>query len=258
MQSLTDISQYRRQRRRSGNFRWILVILFFLACAAAGYFFSLSSFFYVDRLEVIGNEAVTEERIMQLSGVSIGQNIFSLNLEKIALTISMDPLVKEVEVERKLPSALEITISERVPIAILATSSAFIQVDDTGMVLRRERSLSDMDLPFISGVDDILPGIVPGSRIKGVQIEQALSIVSSLPPDALKIIVEVDISDMQKIKLYTNTGIELRLGNGEGLEQKYITGLGIVQDLRDKGLASDIEYIDVSSDTPVIYPAYNL
>ena len=63
---ITDISEYRLKRQRAGSAKWILVLVFLIACTFAGYFFARSSFFAVQRIDVIGNENVPADRLRDL------------------------------------------------------------------------------------------------------------------------------------------------------------------------------------------------
>jgi len=250
----TDIEQYRRRKRRAGNFRWVLVILLLLACATCGYFFSISPFFAVEQVLVSGNQQLDAERLRALSGIEAGQNIFAVDVAGAERWILMAPLVKTAQVERSLPRTVKITVTERQPVAVIATGLAFVQIDDSGLVLRRLPELDNLSLPILSGVSGFAPGIMPGSRIEGKDMGVALTVLNSLPEQAFSMITEIDVTDDQKIRLYTTGGIEVRVGDSGNMNEKYLLAASIIDNEQLNGTVSEIGYVDVSStEKPVIY-----
>jgi cell division protein FtsQ len=248
-----NIEQYRRQKRRAGNLRWVLVILLLLGCAACGYLFSISPFFEVEQVMVSGNEQLEAGRLRALSGIKMGQNIFALDTALVERWLLMEPLVETALVERRLPRAVSITVTERRAAAILPTGQAFVQVDKNGLVLRRLRELEDLSLPILSGVGGFLPGIGPGSRIEGQDMEVALTVLNSLPERAFPAVKEIDVTDHQKIRLYTEGGIEVRVGGADIMAEKYLLADSIIYNAQLNGSAAQIVYIDVSStEKPVV------
>ena len=251
---LAKIEQYRHRKRRAGNLRWVLVSLLFLACAAAGYGFSVSAFFAVEQVIVSGNEQISAERIRSLSGVNIGQNIFTVDEASVESWLLIEPVILAAQVERRLPRAIKITVTERQPAAVLATGQAFVQVDESGLVLRRMRELDNLILPILSGVGGFPSGIVPGSRIGGEDIGVALAVLNNLPEQALPVVKEIDVTDSQKIRIYTEGGIEVRVGGIGDIAEKFLLANGIIYNAQLNGVASKIGYIDISStEKPVIY-----
>jgi len=249
-----SIEQYRRRKRRAGNLRWILVALLLLVCAVCGYFFSISPFFYVEQVLVSGNELLSAERLRMLSGIEIEQNIFTVDTERVERWLSIEPLVKSAQVERQLPRTIRITVIERCPAAVLATGQAFIQVDNSGLVLRRMRELDIFTLPILSGISGFSPGITPGSVIEGEDMELALNVLNGLPKEAFSVVKEIDVTDSQKIRIYTEGGIEVRMGNINDMTEKYLLADSIIYNAQLNGAASQIGYIDISStEKPVIY-----
>lgn len=83
----------------------------------------------------------------------------------------------------------------------------------------------------------------------------ALAVLSNLPATAQGVLAEINVADGQKIKLYTQSGIELRLGGPTDLAEKYVLGISLVNDAQVNGYIGNISYIDVSStERPVIFP----
>ena len=241
---ITDISAYRAARRRAGNIRWVLILVFLVTCMFAGYFFSISSFFAIREIQVEGNRIVEDQRIIELAEVHKGDNIFSVDLRKAAAWIQMEPRIGAVEVKRKLPQRLLIRVEERSAVACMMAGKHLIDLDATGRVLERHDSWASLELPLLSGVDLHDCGSLPGVVINGQGIEEALSIIRDLPADA-EDIGEINVDNPQFIKLYTVSGVEIRLGDGQDFKQKYLIYSNILLDNKLEN-GDPLRYIDVS------------
>ena len=254
---IADIQQYRQKKRRSGNFRWVLLILFFFACACAGYFFALSSFFAITNIEINGNTNVCRERLQGLSGLELGHNILLFNTTDTERFLRIHPYVVEANVRRILPGTVIIEVTEREAVARLVSGQAHLKIDADGFVLERRVALEPewvLGFPLVTGVGHFPAGILPGSYIESENIAVALQVLNSLPPSALQDITEIDVSDPQKIRLHMPGSVELRLGGPTDLVAKFVLAVNIADYLYQTGQAAGIQYVDVSSDRPVIMP----
>ncbi|MCL1816135.1 MAG: FtsQ-type POTRA domain-containing protein [Clostridiales bacterium] len=255
--NMPDYTQYHRHKRRAGNFKWILAILFLSICVACGYLFSISPFFGVEQIMVSGNKLVSNERLRALSGIGVNQNIFSVDTAWVEQRLTIDPMVAGAKVECALPRTVKIAITERQPVAILATGQAFVQIDENGLVLCRSGAWDNYSLPIISGVKGFHPGVIAGSRIDSQDMQVALNVLLNLPEQAFPAVREINVTDNQKIRLYTEGGIEVRVGDKADMAKKYLLADSIIYNEHLNGNLSRISYIDISStEKPVICPLY--
>lgn len=249
---ILDINEYRIRRKRAGSAKWILMMVFLVVCLFAGYFFARSGLFIITEVEVVGNNLVSEQRVLSLSGLAVGNHLFSVTKKDAELYLHIDPLVKAAEVKRIWPNRVKITIEERTAAAMLHVGSAVIEVDETGKVLRRYTLVEQMDLPLITGIDLADTGTIPGATIQITELTQALEMLQDLPDEA-KPIGEINFSDMQNIKIYTLTGVEIRIGDRSDFAQKCVLFINILNDI-DKNLRKTLAYVDVSIPAkPVIH-----
>ena len=87
-------------------------------------------------------------------------------------------------------------------------------------------------------------GLIPGCYLKGESMEKALEILASLTEDA-EDIGEINVRDPEDIKLYTLSGMEIRLGDSKDFGQKYQLYTAIIKE-NQEGAGKAIKYIDVS------------
>lgn len=244
---VTDINEYRYRRRRAGSIRWVLILVLLLACAVAGYFFAISDFFAVRYIEIAGADQVSRERVAELSGIEMGQNIFSVDIAETAQWLSIEPRIKTAEIKRRLPATVLIEVQERRAVAMLNLGRNLVTVDSEGRVLERALVLTEQTLPLISGVETPDAGMMPGGFIDGAGMDTALEILAALPSGA-EGIGEIDVGDAQDVRLYTVSGIEIRLGDSSDFAAKYLVYSNIIKDNQEKN-EKPIDYIDVGIST---------
>lgn len=243
-EKVTDINVYRNQRRKSKNVRWVSIPVFLVACMFAGYFFSLSGFFGISNIVIVGNTTVPDENIIALSGLEKGMNIFAADKNVLAKMIPIEPRIKSATIERKLPGTIKITVVEREAVAIFSTGLAIAEIDIEGRIIDRYTTVTSQGLPLISGLDLEGQGCIPGNYIEGIQMETVLAILESLPENA-EDIGEINVTNPQFIKLYTLTGIEIRLGDNSNFQEKHLV-YSTILDEQERKAERKIKYIDVS------------
>ena len=97
---------------------------------------------------------------MKAGGLQEGLNIFSVNLAQVHDRLQQLSQVDEVQVERKMPNEIDITITERKPIAWItsektvtdpfASDAAFL-VDARGVLMKEKKLLPEyLALPLIT------------------------------------------------------------------------------------------------------------
>lgn len=241
---VTDINMYRNQRRKSKNVRWVLIPVFLVACLFAGYFFAISGFFAVDNIVIVGNSTVADEDIINIAQIEKGMNIFAVNDNALEQSIPILPRIQSATLERKLPGTIKITVVEREPVALINVGKATAEIDGEGRILDRQLKLSNLELPIVTGVDITDQGVIPGCFLTGEQIETALAILTAIPEDA-EDIGEINVTDTQYIKIYTVAGTEVRIGDSENFDEKYLLYSTILLE-NERKAEKAIKYIDVS------------
>ncbi len=233
-------------RKRSG-YNLVQSIFFVLVFLTAAYVLARSSVFEVREVRVLGNSSLTREKIVSVAGINPGENIFKLDLKSSAERLKAIPLVKSVDMARKLPSAVEIRVEERKPRALLPVAGGFIQVDDEGVCLQKGDIAADQ-LPVVTGAKFSPPA--PGSRVESEALMNALAVVRGLPGGLLPMLSEVNVEGDQVVA-YTLDGIQCRLGTAVDVQKKGEVLAKVLSELKVKGRR--IEYIDLSyTASPVV------
>lgn len=218
-------------------------MLFAFVLLLAAFVLLGSPLFEVREIVVTGNRQLPAAKIVELSGIVPGTNIFKQNLKEAQGRICTLPLVKEVVICRDFPSRIVINVRERQPLALLPTPGGFVQVDREGVCLQ-EGGVND-SFPVITGFP--VSPLAPGEVVRDERLRATLQVVDRFPETLLKELSEVHINGQGQLVLYTLEGVECRLGNASNLEQKLALLQQILRQVRDRRIA----YIDLSG-VPVV------
>lgn len=257
---VTDIGGYRKRKRRAGNTRWVRVLLLFIICIVAGYYFSLSSFFEVKEIVVEGNVSVSKEAVLRSSGINIGDNIFAVSLEKAEQWTKINYMISEADIVKELPNKILITVRERTAVAIVPVDGGFLQVDKDGVVIDRSKEMDNPQLPLLTGLDAVAPGTVLGAKIyhdletgesaassgNKEKCLAALSVANQMNGTAREFITEINAANTQKIVIYTKDNTEVRIGSQADFAQKFEAFYALLAAQEKEGLLPTISYVDIS------------
>jgi cell division protein FtsQ len=132
----------------------------------------------VAQIKVEGNLIVGTNEIVQLTQIQPGTLLYQADLTAIQRNVMSHYYIKDAVVERNLPNSISVSISERVPIAIVNRVET-LYVDDEGVVLPRSISKKLFDLPVISGIPQS-EELALGSTIRDDQTRQALQLLMTM------------------------------------------------------------------------------
>ena len=133
-----DKKRLSRQRAKEKGKRTAVRVFLFLVLVALLFLFLKSSFFDIKEIKVEGSSYYTENEVISMSGAELGRNIiFDHGKGEIEEALAGNPYFKDVDVARKLPSTLIISVDERVQTAAVIFGGSYIVIDDEGIVLRK-------------------------------------------------------------------------------------------------------------------------
>ncbi|MBO4635695.1 MAG: FtsQ-type POTRA domain-containing protein [Clostridiales bacterium] len=117
-------------------------------------FVSFSGLFRVKNVEINGNYAVSDERIMEMAGIEPGDFIFRFDWPAVASRIrSQEPYISNISFHTSFPSGLRIEVEERAKIAYISLPDGYAAVDEDGIVLEFSADYTDRVHPVICGID---------------------------------------------------------------------------------------------------------
>ena len=216
-QHLLDVNVRARRVSHHRNRRILLVVskIVLVIAVCAGLYYGvrtgLSRFFFDNpdyRLSTIAihtDGTLQRDQILKAGGLREGLNIFSVNLAQVHDRLQQLSQVDEVQVERKMPNEIDITITERKPIAWItsektvtdpfASDAAFL-VDARGVLMKEKKLLPEsLALPLITGCSS--EALVPGKTVDSLEAKAALELLRLTTTSFMQTrfqIREVDVS----------------------------------------------------------------
>lgn len=211
----------RRRRRRRGRrtLHFILLILFILAVFSV---LSFTVFFKIEEVRVLGVDKYPPDEVAEASGIIIGENLLSINPAEIQQTlIDKYPYINNVEVRRKLPPAVELTISQEEPKAALREGDQVVLITSEGKVLERGMLIVPEGVPLVKGMS--ATGVPPGQYLAEEQkskLVQLQYLLDAIEKSGFDQITNVDLSNKLDIRVMYQNRLLLRLGTEIQLEDK--------------------------------------
>ena len=158
----------RRNRGRSGFLYKLMSALIICAAILAG----CIVFFRVDVVVVDGNVRYTSEEIIGVAGVERGDNLFSLNKFNMQKNIRRElPYVSEVQIIRRLPDTLLITVSESAAVAAIQKDGEWWLLDAQCKLLERGDAALAQGRAEVRGISPLAPDV--GTQLAVAQEERA-------------------------------------------------------------------------------------
>jgi cell division protein FtsQ len=187
--------------------------------AAAGAWMLGTPRFAVVAVEVRGASRVAPERILEVSGIVHGTNLWRIDPAAVRARLEALPEIRRADVVRELPNRVSILVEERRPFT-LVHAARLHWLDEDGRLLGEEKHAVATEVPVISGLsEDELASMRtrPGPRARAAitLIRALLRTGSTLAAE----ISEIDMSRPEGPVLYTVDGIEVRLGAEEWEER---------------------------------------
>lgn len=195
------VPKLKEQRKHKANRRLILYLsLFFILLSLIIY--SQSSLSKVSAIQVSGNRHLTEEEIVQLSGISLKTSIWRVNEENTSVSILQHKEIKEAVVKRKFPNSVEIAVKEYNRIAYIYEDGNYYPVIENGKILAaiEQETLPD-DAPLMMNWN------------QGNLVEEFINELMKLPESIIYAISEIHHTpsevDPYHMTLFMNDGFEV-------------------------------------------------
>lgn len=193
----------KRKRRNRGRFGFLykfLSLVIILVVVAAG----CVVFFRVEEITVAGQGRYTAEQIIAASGVETGDNLVLINRSQCARQIvSGLPYVDEVNIRRVLPDGVAITITERVPAAVIQGGDGWWIIDRKGKILEQAATPQQAGVARLTGLTALLPTVGSTLAVEDadrLRLESLLDLLQALTSrEMLDKVSAIDLSSAADI-----------------------------------------------------------
>lgn len=235
-----DIALNQEKRRKKRNKIIKVFALLFLVIGTIT-FAMVSPLFNITKITVTGNNQISNEEIISLSGIQLNSNLFRISNLKTINSIKQNAYVNEVTINKKLPNTIEISIIEREPSYILEYGNGYVYINNQGYML--EISSIKKELPIIIGTSTSKENYSAGSRLNEedlIKLGTVIKIMNAAQSnDIANLITTIDISDSDNYTLYLESEKKTAyLGDCSNLETRMLYLVGILE--KEKNVEGEI------------------
>ncbi|MBR3613993.1 MAG: FtsQ-type POTRA domain-containing protein [Clostridia bacterium] len=218
-----------------------------------------SPIFDIKNIETEGNSQISNEKLISISSLQLHTNIFKFNKGIIKEKIKENAYIDTVEVTRKLPSTVQITVTERVPKYMLQFADSYVYINNQGYML--EISNEKLEIPILIGFTTDLSNIKAGNRINVEDLKKmdmVIKIYEAAKSNGLgELITKIDISNEKNYSIILEKeGKKVYLGECTELNTRILYLKSILETLNGKSGELFLN-IDLNSQEAYFRPSSN-
>ena len=201
-----------------------------------------SPFFLLKETSFSGLHRAHPGELLKLSGLTVGQNLWSLDVGSLERAMAAHPWVREVTVRRHFPSSVVVEVGEHVPAALAVLNDLYL-LNEEGEPFKRLQPGDGLDLPLITGVDR--EAYLTDEAKTRESLGRALAMVAAYAaarPGKSERLSEVRVTG-DGLVLTLSDGTQVRMGEG-ATEEKLQRLARVREGLRGKGLSAEVIHLD--------------
>jgi cell division protein FtsQ len=213
----------RERRQRGVSRRRFLVtaaVVAVVGCAVWGLVaLWRSPIFVVESVSVEGVSHLSRADVLRVAAVPQGVTLLRLPSADITARLLGEPWIGEASVSRHFPHELRITVTERVPVAIVdAGGTSLWLIDGSGYWLGKRTAEASAAVPTIRDVDGLTPaaGVRSGSK----ELLNALAVLQGLSPELLSRVRTVSAPTIDRTALILPRGVQVFIGSAADIVKK--------------------------------------
>lgn len=246
-----DSSDFIKKKKRKKQFKKATIIIILFTITAVILLLKLP-YFNVSKILVTNNINLSNESIINISGIENGNNIFYINGNAVKNLLLKNPYIEKVSIKRILPSTINIEVNERKIMYYYKDNGNYLVIANDGTLIEKREQISKMKLVELSGFEFAASKV--GEKLSSDEprkfdaINQIGEIILNNKTE--HVITKVDVSDVLNIKIYFEN-ICAKIGTIENVKEKLNMAINILSQNNFKAMKG---YIDVSfNGNPVFF-----
>lgn len=253
--TLDEIPKKKEPKQKKPKKKSKLKVLFIIALViGALVLISKLSFFSIKDIETVGNNFLPKERIIELSEVNIGDNIFEVGKLRTIDLLEANPYIEEANIDKKLPSTFVIKIVEREPAFIITNGEVYAYISSQGYILEIVDS-EPLRLPTLVGLKEVVETMKVGNRLGQEDLQQLNKILnvyeSAKRYEVAELITSIDVSNEDNFTLVMEQeGKKVYLGDCSDLNTRMLELQVILR--REQGHRGEV-FLNVDLNTQRAY-----
>ncbi len=211
----------RKLIRRRKVLRFLSSLVLLALVAVIGVVLSLTVFFKINTIEVIGNEIYKANEVIEHCGVKTGDNLFRASEDTVVQTLTASlPYIASVDVQKHLPGTLTVIVTEDKAAVAFRVGKTYILADADGKVLETGAK-KHPGSALVRGITPV--DAVAGQPLKcQTEDQQALldAFLEALRESGLEKLTAVDLRKPAMIRLAYDRRIIVLVGTSDDFVNK--------------------------------------
>ena len=200
----------RQWARRWLSLRYVLAFVLVVGVLATSiWLVFFSATLQVKRVEVVGNDLLSDGRVREIADIPLGEQLALVDLARADARVGSLAEVKSVDVTRTWPDAVRIQVVERTAVAVVELAGRLRGLDADGVVFRDYKTAPKG-----------MPRVRPGSSAGTDALKEAATVVSALPEDLATRVDHVEVATVDQITLVMRDQRQVLWGSAEQSELK--------------------------------------
>ena len=199
-----------RRRRYSGRLRSVLLLVLAAGIVVGSvWLVYFSSFVTAQQVRVEGNTSIGTLRVERAADVATGTPLARVDLDAIVARVESIPSVRDVAVSRRWPDTVQISVTERTPVAVVDQGSGLRALDAEGVIFGGY-STRPTGLPLVR---------TPADTSADALVE-AGKVVDALPASIATKVDTIEVGSVDRISLVLESSRRVVWGSAEGSREK--------------------------------------
>ena len=213
-------SDRRKSRRRRKMSVYVLAVI--LLVITVGITLCFTFMFNINEIVISGeSDTYTPMDIVNASGISIGDNLFRIDIEETKKKMHEELLnVEDIEIKKKFPYSISIHVTRCIPTYNIEYQGGVLLVSEKGKILANNPSAIE-GLALVQGFEP--KTMTAGENISSIN-EEKDSAFADMLENFVKYnemgITTIDMTDKSNIKLVYENGVLMKIGNCDDMEYK--------------------------------------
>ncbi|HET9368703.1 MAG TPA: FtsQ-type POTRA domain-containing protein [Vicinamibacterales bacterium] len=209
-----------------------------------------SEYLRVSRIVIQGNTRLSVGEIESLLSGVRGRNILHVDFEANRRQLLDSPWVADVQLARVLPRTLQVTITERLPMAVARLGQQLYLIDESGVIIDEfGPNYQEFDLPIVDGL--VSTPAKGGATVDPAKVALTSRFLSSIgsEPELRRKLSQVDVSNRRDVAaMLDGDTVWLHLGDADFVA-RLRSYLDMAPALREQ--VPDLDYVDLRFDGKV-------
>lgn len=235
------------------NRRRVCLLAAVLALATALVFWVLfRQVLVVRNVLVEGTSAATDEEIIRASAIDLGGSIRKVDEAKLRANLESSGKFALESVYVQYPNTVVLTVRDRTKDAMIMNGGKMLVLDSDGYVIEVHDTVPENSGVYVTGLNFTNYRIGAQVALSQAQMQAFHNVLEALrSQQAAELVSDVNMSDVNDLRITTRTGILVKLGDADNMDTKILWMRSAVLDLESRQETKGT--LDVSSGTKADY-----